>query len=119
MTRIGARDDPLYSKTMCMAVLVKEMATYFYIGVSKYTMGAGQILEGSRVAARAAGQGHVWLKAHLRGCCPWTPRRRASRTAVIGPPIVWLASDETAGVHDERIVAAEFERWLRDRNGRP
>jgi hypothetical protein len=39
--------------------------------------------------------------------------------AVIGPPIVWLASDETAGVHDERIVAAEFERWLRDRNGRP
>ena len=38
---------------------------------------------------------------------------------VMGPPIVWLASDEAAGVHDERIVAAEFERWLRDRNGRP
>ena len=38
--------------------------------------------------------------------------------AVMGPPIVWLASDEAAGVHDERIVAAEFERWLRDRNGR-
>ena len=37
---------------------------------------------------------------------------------VMGPPIVWLASDEAAGVHDERIVAAEFERWLRDRNGR-
>jgi len=35
--------------------------------------------------------------------------------AVIGPPIVWLASGEAAGVHDERIVAAEFERWLRDR----
>jgi gluconate 5-dehydrogenase len=26
-----------------------------------------------------------------------------------------LASDEAAGVHEERIVAAEFERWLRDR----
>jgi gluconate 5-dehydrogenase len=38
--------------------------------------------------------------------------------AVMGPPIVWLASDEAAGVHDERIVAVEFERWLRDRNGR-
>jgi NAD(P)-dependent dehydrogenase (short-subunit alcohol dehydrogenase family) len=37
--------------------------------------------------------------------------------AVMGPPIVWLASDEAAGVHDERIVAAEFEDWLRDRNG--
>ncbi len=35
--------------------------------------------------------------------------------AVMGPPIVWLASDEAAGVHDERIVAVEFERWLRDR----
>jgi gluconate 5-dehydrogenase len=35
--------------------------------------------------------------------------------AVMGPPIVWLASDDAAGVHDERIVAAEFESWLRDR----
>jgi len=35
--------------------------------------------------------------------------------AVMGPPIVWLASDEAAGVHDERIIATEFERWLRDR----
>jgi gluconate 5-dehydrogenase len=34
--------------------------------------------------------------------------------AVMGPPIVWLASDEAAGVHDERIIAAEFESWLRD-----
>ncbi|MBV9445804.1 MAG: SDR family oxidoreductase [Streptosporangiaceae bacterium] len=34
--------------------------------------------------------------------------------AVMGPPIVWLASDEAAGVHDERIVAVEFEGWLRD-----
>jgi hypothetical protein len=37
--------------------------------------------------------------------------------AVMGPPIVWLASDDAAGVHDERIVAVEFERWLRGRNG--
>jgi gluconate 5-dehydrogenase len=38
--------------------------------------------------------------------------------AVMGPPIVWLASDEAAGVHDERIVAAEFDGWLRDRQSR-
>jgi gluconate 5-dehydrogenase len=37
---------------------------------------------------------------------------------VMGPPIVWLASEEAAGVHDERIIAIEFERWLRDRNSR-
>jgi NAD(P)-dependent dehydrogenase (short-subunit alcohol dehydrogenase family) len=36
---------------------------------------------------------------------------------VMGPPVVWLASDEAAGVHDERIVAVEFERWLAERNG--
>jgi hypothetical protein len=36
--------------------------------------------------------------------------------AVMGPPIVWLASDEAAGLHDERIVAVEFERWLAERN---
>jgi NAD(P)-dependent dehydrogenase (short-subunit alcohol dehydrogenase family) len=35
---------------------------------------------------------------------------------VMGPPIVWLASDEATGVHDERIVAKEFDRWLRERS---
>lgn len=35
--------------------------------------------------------------------------------AVMGPPVVWLASDDASGVHDERIVAADFARWLRDR----
>lgn len=31
---------------------------------------------------------------------------------IMGPPIVWLASEAAAGVHDERIVATEFEQWL-------
>jgi gluconate 5-dehydrogenase len=35
--------------------------------------------------------------------------------AIMGPPIVWLASDDAAGVHDERIVARDFERWLAQR----
>lgn len=35
--------------------------------------------------------------------------------AIMGPPIVWLASGEAAGVHDERIVAAEFETWRQSR----
>jgi gluconate 5-dehydrogenase len=29
--------------------------------------------------------------------------------SVMGPPIVWLASDRAAGVHDRRIVASEFD----------
>jgi gluconate 5-dehydrogenase len=32
--------------------------------------------------------------------------------AVMGPPIVWLASQEAAGVHDARIIASEFDSWL-------
>jgi gluconate 5-dehydrogenase len=32
--------------------------------------------------------------------------------AIMGPPIVWLASPKSAGVHDERIVAREFDDWL-------
>jgi hypothetical protein len=39
--------------------------------------------------------------------------------AVVGPPIVCLASEQAAGLHDERIIAVDFDRWLRDRNGRP
>jgi gluconate 5-dehydrogenase len=35
--------------------------------------------------------------------------------SVMGPPIVWLASEEAAGVHDERIVAVEFDQWLEER----
>jgi gluconate 5-dehydrogenase len=43
------------------------------------------------------------------------PGMRILEPTVMGPPIVWLASDEAAGVHDERIVAADFDRWLCDR----
>jgi len=49
------------------------------------------------------------------GAVPGDPR--FLQPAVMGPPIVWLASEEADGVHDERIVAIEFESWLRDREG--
>ena len=37
--------------------------------------------------------------------------------AVMGPPIVWLASDGAAGVHGRRIVATEFDRTADRRPG--
>jgi gluconate 5-dehydrogenase len=43
---------------------------------------------------------------------PAETRERLLDPAIMGPPIVWLASPAAAGVHDERIVAAEFEQWL-------
>lgn len=39
-------------------------------------------------------------------------RARLLDPAVMGPPIVWLASPEAGGVHDERIVATEFQEFL-------
>jgi gluconate 5-dehydrogenase len=39
-------------------------------------------------------------------------RDRLLDPAIMGPPVVWLASDEATGVHDERIAATEFEQWL-------
>jgi NAD(P)-dependent dehydrogenase (short-subunit alcohol dehydrogenase family) len=38
--------------------------------------------------------------------------------AIMGPPIVWLASPEAEGVHSERIVATEFDDWLAQREPR-
>ena len=36
--------------------------------------------------------------------------------AIMGPPIVWLASNEAGGVHNERMVAREFDDWLAGRS---
>jgi NAD(P)-dependent dehydrogenase (short-subunit alcohol dehydrogenase family) len=43
---------------------------------------------------------------------PAAVRDALADPAIMGPPIVWLASPEAAGVHDERIVAAGFGDWL-------
>jgi gluconate 5-dehydrogenase len=32
--------------------------------------------------------------------------------AVMGPPVRYLCSPEAADVHDERVVATEFDAWL-------
>jgi gluconate 5-dehydrogenase len=34
---------------------------------------------------------------------------------IMGPPAVWLASDQAAGIHGQRIVATEFDSWLSQR----
>ena len=42
-------------------------------------------------------------------------RARLLDPEIMGPPIVWLASAEARGVHDQRIIATEFENWLTER----
>jgi NAD(P)-dependent dehydrogenase (short-subunit alcohol dehydrogenase family) len=46
-----------------------------------------------------------------------SPETRATLLdpTIMGPPIVWLASGEAEGVHDERIIAANFKTWLAQR----
>jgi gluconate 5-dehydrogenase len=39
-------------------------------------------------------------------------RDRLLDPAIMGRPIVWLASAAAAGVRDERIVARDFDEWL-------
>jgi NAD(P)-dependent dehydrogenase (short-subunit alcohol dehydrogenase family) len=43
---------------------------------------------------------------------PPEQRARLLDPAVMGPPIRWLCSPQAAGVHDQRIAAAEFPEWL-------
>ncbi|HEY2522161.1 MAG TPA: SDR family oxidoreductase [Streptosporangiaceae bacterium] len=43
------------------------------------------------------------------------PRADLLEPEIMGPPIVWLASDAADGVSNERIVATEFSDWLRQR----
>ena len=45
-------------------------------------------------------------------------RARLLDPSIMGPPIVWLASPDAAGVHDERIVARDFGDWLGARGRR-
>jgi gluconate 5-dehydrogenase len=42
-------------------------------------------------------------------------RARLLDPAIMGPPIVWLASSAARDVHAQRIVATEFEEWRRGR----
>jgi NAD(P)-dependent dehydrogenase (short-subunit alcohol dehydrogenase family) len=53
--------------------------------------------------------GHGTRTGMLPDEVPAEVEARLQDAAVMGPPIVWLASDHAAGVHDRRIVAAEFD----------
>ena len=55
--------------------------------------------------------------ATATGMMPEDPADRPAQLtpidpAVMGPPIVWLASPQARAVHGERIVATEFAGWL-------
>jgi hypothetical protein len=76
--------------------------------------GSGVDLDGTR-ALVTGGTSGLGLGATETGMLP--PGDRPAGLilidpAVMGPPIVWLASPQARDVHDERIVATDFDAWL-------
>lgn len=69
-------------------------------------------LEGTPVRANILLPGGATHTGMIPDDVPDDVRARLLDPAIMGPPIVWLASQEASGVHDQRIVAAEFEDWL-------
>jgi NAD(P)-dependent dehydrogenase (short-subunit alcohol dehydrogenase family) len=69
-------------------------------------------LEGTTVTVNILLPGGATATGMLPDVVPEELRRSLFDPAIMGPPIVWLASEAAAGVHDQRIVASEFEDWL-------
>jgi NAD(P)-dependent dehydrogenase (short-subunit alcohol dehydrogenase family) len=69
-------------------------------------------LEGTSVTANILLPGGATATGMIPDEAPPERRENLLDPSVMGPPIVWLASPEAAGVHDERIVATQFESWL-------
>ena len=72
-------------------------------------------LEGTPVTANILLPGGATDTGMIPDDIPDQVRARLLDPAVMGPPIVWLASEEATDVHDQRIVATEFEDWLAHR----
>ncbi len=69
-------------------------------------------LEGTPVTVNILLPGGATATGMLPDEVPEELRNRLLDPAIMGPPIVWLASAAAAGVHDQRIIATEFEDWL-------
>jgi gluconate 5-dehydrogenase len=69
-------------------------------------------LEGAPVTVNILLPGGATATGMLPDEVPEGLRGQLLDPAIMGPPIVWLASEAAAAVHDQRIVATEFEDWL-------
>jgi gluconate 5-dehydrogenase len=72
-------------------------------------------LEGTTVSVNILLPGGATVTGMLPQDVPLELRGGLLDPAIMGPPIVWLASPEAGGVHDARITAREFEAWLAQR----
>ncbi|MHB1571162.1 MAG: SDR family NAD(P)-dependent oxidoreductase [Solirubrobacteraceae bacterium] len=70
-------------------------------------------LAGSPIAVNILLPGGATATGMVPDDVPADAREALLDPAIMGPPIVWLASRRADGIHDERIVATEFEQWMR------
>jgi gluconate 5-dehydrogenase len=75
-------------------------------------------LEGSAVSSNILLPGGATRTGMIPDELPAQAQSDLLDPAVMGPPIVWLASAAASGVHGERIVATEFSAWLESRGPR-
>jgi gluconate 5-dehydrogenase len=79
-------------------------------GVEALSRVMGADLAGSSVTVNILLPGGATLTGMIPDDASDETRASLLNPAVMGPPIVWLASDGAAGVHGRRIVATEFDR---------
>jgi NAD(P)-dependent dehydrogenase (short-subunit alcohol dehydrogenase family) len=66
-------------------------------------------LAGSQVTVNIVLPGGATATGMVPDGAPPEIRANLLDPSIMGPPVVWLASDAAAGVHDQRIVATEFD----------
>lgn len=80
-------------------------------------------LAGSPVTVNTLLPGGATVTGMIPEGTPEEVRAGMLRPSIMGRPIIWLASHDAEGVHDERVIATEFEEWLersaRDRKAPP
>ncbi|MHB1968870.1 MAG: SDR family NAD(P)-dependent oxidoreductase [Acidimicrobiales bacterium] len=69
-------------------------------------------LEGTRVTANILLPGGATATGMVPDDIDEATRNQLLDPSVMGPAIVWLASPDADGVHNERIVARDFADWL-------
>jgi gluconate 5-dehydrogenase len=69
-------------------------------------------LDGTGLTVNLLLPGGATATAMVPDDAPEEFKARLLEPSVMGAPIVWLASSAAAGVHDQRIIANEFDEWL-------
>jgi len=72
-------------------------------------------LDGTGVTVNMLLPGGATATGMVPADAPEEFKARLLEPSVMAAPIVWLASSTAEGVHDQRIIANEFEEWLSHR----